>query len=162
MKLWLLSVGKPGRVLESAIAEYESRVQRYWTYEVIEVKAERAGRGLTPEQIRDAEAERLLRRVPKGAELTVLTRTGDAWSSDRLSRHIQKAAVQSSPGIAFVIGGALGLGGALLREATRRMRLSTYTFPHDLARLVLAEQLYRAGTIARGEPYHKGSVVTEP
>ncbi|HSJ09805.1 MAG TPA: 23S rRNA (pseudouridine(1915)-N(3))-methyltransferase RlmH [Longimicrobiales bacterium] len=157
MKLWLISVGKPGRVLEAAIAEYESRVQRYWTYETIEVKEERAGRGQTPDAIRDAEAERLLKRAPKGAELIALTRTGDAWSSERLSRHIQKAAVQASPGIAFVIGGALGLGDAVLRDAQRRMRLSTCTFPHDLARLVLAEQLYRAGTIARGEPYHKGS-----
>src|SRR5690606_4239014 len=144
------------RVLAPAIAEYEARAQRYWPLDVIEVKEERAGRGTTERAVREAEAERLLRRVPRGAEVIALTRTGDAWSSERLSRHIERTAVQSRPGIAFIIGGALGLDDSVLREAHRRMRLSTFTLPHDIARLVLLEQIYRAGTIARGEPYHKG------
>ena len=97
----------------------------------------------------------VLRRVPKGAELIPLTRTGDAWTSERLARHIEQTAVRSSPGVAFVIGGANGLGDTVLKEAQQRMRLSTFTLPHDLARLILLEQLYRAGTIVRGEPYHK-------
>ncbi|MBR9989965.1 MAG: 23S rRNA (pseudouridine(1915)-N(3))-methyltransferase RlmH [Gemmatimonadetes bacterium] len=156
MKLWLLTVGRSGRVLEPAITEYETRTRRYWPVEVIEVKEERARRGMDPAAIRDAEADRLLRRVPKEAELVALTRTGDAWSSERLSRHLQRSAVQALPGVAFVIGGALGLSDTILKEAHRRMRLSTFTLPHDLARLLLLEQLYRAGTIARGEPYHKG------
>jgi len=157
LKLWLVSVGRPGRVLEPAIEEYETRVRRYWSFESVEVKEERAGRGLTDGAIRDAEAERLLKRVPNGVELVALTRTGEAWSSERLSRFLQDAAVKSVPGIAFVIGGALGLGDAVLHAAQRQLQLSTCTLPHDLARLVLAEQLYRAGTIARNEPYHKGS-----
>ncbi|HEX6133927.1 MAG TPA: 23S rRNA (pseudouridine(1915)-N(3))-methyltransferase RlmH [Longimicrobiales bacterium] len=156
MKLWLITIGRAGRVLEPAIAEYESRARRYWPVEVIEVKEERVRRGADDAAVRDAEAERLLKRVPRDVELIALTRTGDAWSSARLSRHIQRSAVQSASGIAFVIGGAFGLGDSVLREAHRRMRLSTFTLPHDLARLVLLEQLYRAGTIARGEPYHKG------
>lgn len=156
MKLWLITVGRAGRVLEPVIAEYEARAQRYWPVEVIEVKEERARRGIDEDAVRAAEAERLLRRAPKGAELIALTRTGDAWTSSRLSRHIQKCAVDASPGIAFLIGGAFGLGDVVLKEAQRRMRLSTFTLPHDLARLLLLEQLYRAGTIARGEPYHKG------
>lgn len=156
MKLWLIAIGRSGRVLESAIAEYETRARRYWPVEVIEVKEERARRGMAEAAVREAEAERILRRVPKGAELVALTRTGDAWSSERLSRHIQRSAVDAAPGIAFVIGGALGLSDSILKEANRRMRLSTFTLPHDLARLLLLEQLYRAGTIARGEPYHKG------
>jgi 23S rRNA (pseudouridine1915-N3)-methyltransferase len=65
--------------------------------------------------------------------------------------------VQASPGAAFLIGGALGIGTETLRRVDRRMRLSTFTLPHDLVRLLLAEQLYRAGTIARNEPYHKGT-----
>jgi 23S rRNA (pseudouridine1915-N3)-methyltransferase len=156
MKLWVITVGRSGRVLEPAIAEYETRARRYWPVEVIEVKEERARRGLDPDAVREAEGERLLRRVPKGAEVVALTRTGDAWSSERLSRHFQRSAVQALPGTAFIIGGALGLSDTILKEAHRRMRLSTFTLPHDLARLLLLEQLYRAGTIARGEPYHKG------
>lgn len=156
MKLWVISIGKAGRVLEAGIAEYETRAKRYWNIEVVEVREERARRGVDEDAVRTAEADRLLRRVPQGAELVALTRTGDAWSSDRLARHIQRAAVQASTGIAFVIGGAFGLHDSILKEAHRRMRLSTFTMPHDLARLVLMEQLYRAGTIARGEPYHKG------
>ena len=156
MKLLLIVVGRPGRVLESAIAEYEARARRYWPLEVIEVKEERARSGATDEQIKNAEAERLLKRVPKGLELMALTRTGDAWTSQRLARHIEHTAVEASAGIAFMIGGSLGLADVVLRDAQRRMRLSTYTLPHDLARLILLEQLYRAGTIVRGEPYHKG------
>ena len=156
MKLWLITIGRSGRVLEPAITEYETRARRYWPVEVIEVKEERARRGIDEDAVRDAEGERLLKRVPKGAEIVALTRRGDAWSSERLSRHIQRSAVDASPGIAFLIGGALGLSDSILKEADRRMRLSTFTLPHDIAKLLLLEQLYRAGTIARGEPYHKG------
>lgn len=156
MKLWVIAIGRVGRALEPVIAEYATRAQRYWPVEVIEVKEERAGRSSDEDAVRSAEAERLLRRAPKDAELVALTRTGDAWTSERLSRYIQERAVEASTGIAFVIGGAFGLGDAVLKEAHRRMRLSTFTFPHDIARLLLLEQLYRAGTIARGEPYHKG------
>jgi 23S rRNA (pseudouridine1915-N3)-methyltransferase len=156
MKLWLIAIGRSGRLLAPAIEEYGTRARRYWPVEVIEVKEERARRGMDEEAVRDAEAVRLLDRVPKGVEVVALTRTGDAWSSERLSRHIQRSSVQALPGIAFLIGGALGLGSTVLKTAQRRMRLSTFTLPHDFARLFLLEQLYRAGTIARGEPYHKG------
>jgi 23S rRNA (pseudouridine1915-N3)-methyltransferase len=160
LKLWLIAVGKTGRVLQDAVADYETRARRYWSLEVIEVKEERGGRDANEDQLRAAEGERLLKRVPREVELIALTRQGDAWSSDRFSRYLQRAAVQGEPGFAFVIGGAFGLSDDVLRHAQRRMRLSTFTMPHDLARLVLLEQLYRAGTIARGEPYHKGRTDT--
>lgn len=156
MKLWLIAVGRSGRLLAPAIEEYHARARRYWPVEVVEVKEERARRGTGEDAVREAEGSRLLERVPEGMELVALTRTGDAWSSERLSRHIQRSALHAAPGIAFLIGGALGLSTTVLKEADRRMRLSTFTLPHDLARVVLLEQLYRAGTIARGEPYHRG------
>jgi 23S rRNA (pseudouridine1915-N3)-methyltransferase len=156
LKLVVLAIGKPGRTLDGAIAEYHARAQRYWPVDVIEVREERSRAGMTESAVRDAEGERLLKRVPRGHEMIALTRTGDAFSSRRLARHIERAAVESAPGIVFLIGGAFGLGDEVLRESNRRMRLSTFTLPHDLARLVLLEQLYRAGTIVRGEPYHKG------
>jgi 23S rRNA (pseudouridine1915-N3)-methyltransferase len=156
MKLVLIAVGKTAGVLDGAIEDYAARAGRYWPIEIVQVKEEKARKGGSADDVRDAEGERLLKRVPKDFEMFALTRRGDAWTSERLSRHIQRTADQALPGIAFLIGGAYGLGDEVLREADRRMRLSTYTFPHDLARLILLEQIYRAGTIARGEPYHKG------
>jgi 23S rRNA (pseudouridine1915-N3)-methyltransferase len=156
VKLLLITVGRTDGLLERAIAEYEARAQRYWPLDLVQVREERGRRGTGADIVRNAEGERVLKRVPKGFELIALTRTGDAWTSERLSRHIQRTAVQALPGIAFVIGGAYGLSDTILRDAGRRMRLSTFTLPHDMARLMLLEQIYRAGTIARGEPYHKG------
>lgn len=157
MRIQVVVVGHAGRLLEAAIAEYETRAARYWSLEVIEVKEERAGRGVPEARVRAAEGERILQRVAPGLELWALTRTGEAWSSTRLARQLADAAVAGRQGVAFAIGGALGLSDAVLGSATRRLRLSEFTLPHDLARLVLAEQLYRAGTITRGEPYHKGA-----
>ncbi len=157
MKLWLLTVGKAGPLLQPAIAEYEQRAARYWTFEAIEVKEERAATGVGKDQVKDREAERLIKRVPPGAQLVALTRTGgDAFSSERFARHLSDLARSGTQGIAFLIGGAFGLGRDALARADQRMQLSAFTLNHDLARLVLAEQLYRAGTIVRGEPYHKG------
>lgn len=152
-----MTIGKPGRLLEPAIAEYEARAARYWNFEVIEVKEEPARKGTSAEVVRDREAERLLKRVPPGPEVIALTRVGgDAVSTERLARQFSEMARRAGPGMVFLIGGAFGLGHEVVKRADRRMRLSALTLPHDLARLVLAEQLYRAGTILRGEPYHKG------
>lgn len=155
MKILVLCVGRPTRLLAGAIDEYERRAARYWSLDVLEVREERATGGKTAGQVRDAEAERLLQRVPAGVRIVALTRDGAAWPSTRLARHLEEMAVHSLPGVAFLIGGAYGLGDAALRRADRRLSLSPLTMTHELARLVLAEQLYRAGTIVRGEPYHK-------
>jgi 23S rRNA (pseudouridine1915-N3)-methyltransferase len=157
VKLWLISVGRPGGLLQPAIAEYETRARRYWPLDVVEVREERARKGMPDADVRDAEAERILKRVPNAAELVALTRNGTAWGSARLARHLETHALHGGGGdVAFVIGGALGLGTSVVTQARLRLRLSDFTMPHDLARLVLLEQLYRAGTIVRGEPYHKG------
>lgn len=156
MKLTVITVGKPGALLADAIREYEQRAARYWNLEFIEIRSGSGAGGADPDRVREAESKRLLARVPPGTELIALTRTGgDAWSSSRLSRHLAGMAVQGSAGASFIIGGALGLSDDAIRASDRRMRLSTFTLPHDLARLVLAEQLYRAGSIMRNEPYHK-------
>ena len=155
MKVVVLAIGKPAQLFRDAILEYERRAARYWTLDVIEVKEEKATARASATQVRTAEGERLLERVPTGLEVLALTRAGEQWSSDRLAQHLQQRAVESHPGVAFLIGGAYGLGENALNRATRRLSLSAFTLPHELARLMLAEQLYRAGTIARGEPYHK-------
>lgn len=156
MKVVVAAVGRPGRAYADAIAEYERRAARYWPLEVVEVKGVKAGGSRTDAEVRAAEGERLLERLPRDIEVVAVTRAGEAWSSEQLSAHLQEHALRSSAGVAFVIGGALGLGDELVRAAKRRLSLSSMTMPHELARLMLAEQLYRAGTIARGEPYHKG------
>lgn len=136
---------------------YESRIQHYFTYEAIEVK-EASGRSVEPVRAMEEEGERLLARVPDHYELIALHRPGKSWSSTRLSAHFERAALSGVAGTAFVIGGAYGLSPKLLDRAKLQISLSPLTLPHELARLVLTEQVYRAGTILRNEPYHKGPV----
>ena len=156
MKVVLAVVGKAGKTFAEAIEDYEKRARRYWPLEIVEVKPTKAGGSKTDEDVRSSEAEQLLERLPRDVEVVALTRVGERWSSEQLSAYLQRHAVRSSAGVAFLIGGALGLGDAVVRRAQHRLSLSTMTLPHDMARLMMAEQLYRAGTIARGEPYHKG------
>lgn len=156
MKVWVHAVGRPGALLGEAIAEYEARAARYWSLEIAEVKAERATGGRGAADVMAREAERLRERISPGSDVIALTREGRRWSSTELAGHLQELALRSQPGAAFLIGGAFGLHPELIAGATRRLSLSAFTLPHDVARLVLAEQLYRAGTIVRGEPYHKG------
>ncbi len=155
MKLTLLVVGKPGPLLAGPIAEYERRAGWYWALGVAEVREEKARKGLAPEQVRAAESARLLERVPAGSEIVALTRVGQLWSSEGLAQYLEALALHGSAGASFLIGGAFGLSDELIGRAHQRLSLSTLTLPHELARLFLAEQLYRAGTIVRGEPYHK-------
>ena len=155
MKVCVIAVGRPAPLLRDAIFEYERRAQRYMTLEVIEVRAEKALDGMPEDQVREIEGERILSRVPRGFDLVALTRAGEQWSSTTLSSYLQQIALQSQPGAAFMIGGAYGLSDAAVAQASRQICLSAMTLPHDLARLVLVEQLYRAGTITRNEPYHK-------
>jgi 23S rRNA (pseudouridine1915-N3)-methyltransferase len=156
VQISILAVGKPGRLLEPAIREYEERAGRYWKLHVAVVKAERASRSRPVSEVQQVEAERLRAALPDSSEMVALTRAGEAWSSEQLAVRLNERAVRGAGDLAFLVGGAFGLHEELLRDARYRLSLSAMTMPHDLARLTLAEQLYRAGTIARGEPYHKG------
>ena len=104
----------------------------------------------------EVEETLLLARIPERAQIVALTRTGQGMSSTDLAGYLQDHALHSTPEVCFVIGGAFGLGTGILDRAHKQWSLSEATLPHELARLVLAEQLYRAGTIMRNEPYHKG------
>lgn len=156
MKVVVAAVGKPGKLLLPAIGEYETRAGRYWKLETVEVRAERAAHNRPVTEVRQEEAARLRAAVHAGADMVALTRAGEPWSSERLAKYLGELALRGSPGAAFLIGGAYGLDRGLLKDAAVCVSLSPMTMPHDLARLVFAEQLYRAGTIVRGEPYHKG------
>ena len=153
MKVIVAAVGKPrDAALAAAIEHYEARAARYWPLEVREVREESA-RGTETPVVQEREAERLLARV-QGATVVACDERGTAMTSPAFAAFLQESRERARD-IAFVIGGAFGLAPRLRDGAQRRLALAPWTLPHELARLVLAEQLYRAGTISRGEPYHK-------
>ena len=147
-----------GRVRDAALAQavrsYETRAAHYWPLEVREVREE-SGRGLAPARVREREGERLLAAVGDGAQVVACDASGRMTTSEEFATWLQRAREQATRDVAFVIGGAYGLAAPLLARVSERMAFSRWTFPHEMARLVLAEQLYRAGTLMRGEPYHK-------
>jgi len=154
VRLVVAVVGKPrDRHLAAAIEEYETRAARYWPLAVAEVR-EASGRGVSPADARRREGERLVERLPAGALVIACDERGDRLGSSEFAA-LLLGARDSARDVAFVVGGAYGLDDAARRAAARSLQLAPWTLPHELARLVLAEQLYRAGTIARGEPYHK-------
>lgn len=153
MRVVVAAVGKPrNAALAAAIDDYETRAARYWPLEILEVREERAA-GLSPVQVRDREGERLLARLGS-ARMVACDPGGDEFTSVEFAAWLQRER-DSDRDVALVIGGAYGLSDVVLKRATSRLSLAPWTLPHELARVVLAEQLYRAGSIVRGEPYHK-------
>lgn len=155
MRIHLVAVGRVrDPALREACDDYAGRIRRYQRLEVTEVRE--AGR---PDRAADAarhvEGEALLGAVPPECRVVALTRHGKAWSSEDLAHAVERWQMEGSD-VALLIGGAHGLDADVLRRADVTLTLSPFTLPHELARLVLLEQLYRACTILRGEPYHKG------
>jgi 23S rRNA (pseudouridine1915-N3)-methyltransferase len=154
LRLVIIVVGRPrDSALAAAAQEYEKRATHYWPLTVVEVKEESA-KGRTPDFVREREGERILAQVPPGAALVVCTEGGKDLTSAAFSAWLQKCRDEARDQ-AIAIGGAFGLSGAVTKAAAMRLSLAPFTMAHELARVVLAEQVYRAGTIARGEPYHK-------
>ena len=154
MSFTLVVVGRPrnGGIAE-AVRDYEARAARYWPLTVREVREESA-RSLAPAAVVEREWARLAEQLPAGARVVLCDPGGETMDSARFARWMQQER-DAARDAAFVIGGAFGLPDAARRVAAVRLALAPWTLPHELARLVLAEQLYRAGTISRGEPYHK-------
>ena len=154
MRVSLLTVGRPRQgAIAQAIDEYETRAARYWTFEAVEVKEESA-RNTTPTQVKHREAERLLSRIAADTQVVACDPGGDTMTSEAFATWLG-AYRDRAQDVAFIVGGAYGLGDAVRTRANKCIALAPFTLPHELARLVLVEQLYRAGTINRGEPYHK-------
>lgn len=155
MHLLLIVVGKVrSRELAAGIEEYELRAGRYWPLKVVEVKEESA-RSRTEDEVRRREGERLLEAAGAGALVVACDEQGTMLRSEEFAEWLREERERASRDVAFVIGGAYGLSEDVFARADTRMALTRWTLPHELARLVLVEQLYRAGTILRGEPYHK-------
>jgi 23S rRNA (pseudouridine1915-N3)-methyltransferase len=147
-------VGKPrDGNLSAAIREYETRAARYWPIEVHEVREEPARSG-SADLVREREGQRLLDALPPGAQIVACDVSGRAMTSEQFARWLQEQRERARD-VGILIGGAFGLGSNAKERATMSLTLAPWTLPHELARLVLAEQVYRAGTINRGEPYHK-------
>lgn len=154
MQIVIAAVGRPrGEGLSEAIHEYESRAARYWPLRIVEVRAESA-RGTPEAVVREKEAGRLLSTVPK-ARVVACEAQGRTMRSEEFAAWLQSERERASDDLAFVIGGAYGLGESIRKAASEELSLSPWTLSHELARLILTEQIYRAGTIVRGEPYHK-------
>ena len=159
MKITILTVGKiKEKYLRDAIAEYSKRLSRYAKLEIIEVADEK-----TPDNasetvetnIKNKEAERLLKYIRDDAYLITLEIKGKQLTSEELAQKIDTLGVQGTSHIIFVIGGSLGLGEEVLKRSNYALSFSKMTFPHQLMRVILLEQIYRSYQILSGTKYHK-------
>ncbi len=159
MTITLLCVGKvKENYLREAVSEYLKRLGRYAKTEIIEVDDEKTPENASPaeeDKIKETEGKRLLARIPEGAYVIALAIEGKMPDSVELSRKIDALGVKGVSRIVFVIGGSLGLSKEVLARADELLSFSRLTFPHQLMRVILLEQIYRSFRIARGEPYHK-------
>jgi 23S rRNA (pseudouridine1915-N3)-methyltransferase len=154
VEIVLLAVGKLRPSYRAACDDYVRRLGRYLRLREVEVRE--ASRAPTVEAQRTEEEGRLLAKLPAGSRLVALARHGAAWSSEELARRLERWTLEARP-VVFALGGSHGLAADFIARASDRWSLGPLTLPHELARVVVAEQLYRACTILRGEPYHKGA-----
>lgn len=152
METTLLAVGKLRPAYRAAADDYLQRLNRYGSFAEREVKE--AGRAATPALRREEESRRLADALPDRARLILLDRGGTSWSSEALAAQLDRWRQAAKP-LVLMIGGAFGVSPELAASTTVRWSLGPLTLPHELARVVVLEQWYRAWTILRGEPYHK-------
>jgi 23S rRNA (pseudouridine1915-N3)-methyltransferase len=155
----IVTVGKlKEKYLKQGIEEYLKRLGSYAKVEVIEVPDEKAPEELSETemiQVKQKEGERILAKIGPDTYVIALAINGKLKSSEELADTLDKLATYGKSKIAFVIGGSLGLSDEVLKRADEQLSFSKMTFPHQLMRLILVEQVYRAFRINRGEPYHK-------
>lgn len=159
MKITVLCVGKiKEKYLTAAVDEYVKRLSRYTKVEIVEVADERTAEGASKkeeDQVRRTEGCRLLSRIPDGAYVVALAIEGEAMSSVQLAGRLEALTTAGESSLVFIIGGSLGLSPEVLGRADMKLSFSKLTFPHQLMRVILLEQIYRSFRIIRGEPYHK-------
>ena len=154
MQLSLVTVGKLRPALRDVCDDYLRRLGRF--VRVAEREVKEAGRAGSEQLQRDTEGQRLLEAIGEGSRVVLLDLAGRTWSSEELAKQLDAWRVNGRERT-FVIGGAAGISAAVRARAQVSWSLGPLTLPHELARIVVVEQLYRASTILRGEPYHKGA-----
>lgn len=159
MKITLITVGKiKEKYLKDAIAEYSKRLSKYCKLEIIEVADEKTpdhASSVVEDMVRTKEAERILKHVKEDAYIITLEIGGKMLSSEELADKVETLGVQGISHIIFIIGGSIGLGTEVLAKSNYALSFSKMTFPHQLMRVILLEQIYRSYRIISGEPYHK-------
>jgi 23S rRNA (pseudouridine1915-N3)-methyltransferase len=159
MNITLVTVGKiKEKFYSEAIAEYSKRLSRYCKLEIVEVADEKTpdnASEVMETQIKLKEAERILKNIRDDSYCIALAIDGKKYNSVDFARHIEKLGIAGKSNIAFVIGGSLGLHESVLKRADEKISFSDMTFPHQLMRVILLEQIYRGYRIINNEPYHK-------
>ncbi|MEQ2548564.1 23S rRNA (pseudouridine(1915)-N(3))-methyltransferase RlmH [Dorea ammoniilytica] len=159
MKITLITVGKiKEKYLKDAIAEYSKRLSRYCKLEIVEVADEKTpdnASDTVEDAIRDKEGERILKYIKEDAYVITLEIAGKMLTSEEMAEKIDKLGVQGTSHIIFIIGGSIGLGREILKRSDYALSFSKMTFPHQLMRVILLEQIYRSYRIINHEPYHK-------
>lgn len=159
MNISILCVGKIKEdFYRSAVAEFEKRLSRYCKLQIVEVTDEKTPESASAafeEQIKEKEGMRLFKYIKEDAYVIALAIDGKELDSLQMSQTIEALGIQGRSSIAFVIGGSLGLSKAILRRADMKLSFSKMTFPHQLMRVILLEQIYRSYRIMHREPYHK-------
>jgi 23S rRNA (pseudouridine1915-N3)-methyltransferase len=159
VNITIVTVGKlKEKYLKQGISEYVKRLGAYAKLDIIELPDEKAPEVLSAtemEQVKGKEGERILSKISPDHHVIALAIGGKMKSSEELADNLDKLATYGKSKIAFVIGGSLGLSDEVMKRANDTLSFSKMTFPHQLMRLILVEQIYRAFRINRGEPYHK-------
>ena len=159
MKISIICVGKiKEKFYRMALEEYQKRLSRYCKLEIIEVGDEKTPDGASEaeeKQIKNREGEKILRLIKKDGVVIALAIEGKQLSSEELAGRINSLGIQGSSHIQFIIGGSLGLSEEVIQAADSLLSFSKMTFPHQLMRVILLEQIYRSYRIIQGEPYHK-------
>lgn len=159
MNITLITVGKiKEKYYRDAIAEYAKRLSRYCKLDIIEVADEKTpdkASEVVEEQIKQKEADRILKNIKDDTYCIALAIEGKKMDSVTMARHVEQLGLMGKSNLAFVIGGSLGLHKSVLQRADEKLCFSDMTFPHQLMRVILLEQIYRCYRIINGEPYHK-------
>jgi len=159
MNITIISVGKiKEKYIIGGINEFSKRLSKYCKLNLIEVSDEKAPENLSEadmEIVKNKEGERILSKLNENTYVIILAIDGKQLSSEELSQKLDKLALQGNSSITFIIGGSLGLSDEVISKANYKLSFSKMTFPHQLMKLILLEQVYRGFRISRGEPYHK-------
>ena len=159
MKITIVTVGKiKEKYLRDAIAEYTKRLSKYCKLDIVEVADEKTpdnASAAVEDGIRQKEGERILKNIPDDAYVITLEIEGKMLDSVEFSKKIEQLGIQGKSHICFVIGGSIGLAAEVLKRSNYALSFSKMTFPHQLMRVILLEQIYRAYRIQMKEPYHK-------